>query len=530
MVTSGLSYPEAHVRAVSSADVVVGDLLVRNAADRPDEVFVTFEDGTAWTRAEGLAAARLAAAGLRRAGVGHGSRVALLMGNGPDFLRAWWGASLLGAVTFPVNTAFRGGSLARAIKLGSPTVVIADADLSGRLPALDIPRLDPAELRNGTADPAVPGRTAALWDDQFLLMTSGTTGPSKLVRISYLYPYAGYSSILASQGFGSDDTFLIDLPLFHMAAVGYAYSCLVTGSRMHVRARPDLNRYWEVLRDHDITGCVLISSMVPVLLARPPREAERAHRMKFMLAAPVPTDVATFKERFRIPTLLTAWGSTEMASPTIGEGMPGVAPGFCGTVRPGYEVRLVDADEQEVPPGTVGEGLVRAARPYVMSSGYFDDDAATGRAWRHGWFHTGDLLRADASGDLHFVDRAGDAIRRRGENVSAFEVEQVLATFSGVAEAAVVPVRSETGVDHEIKAWVVGSPGAGIDWPKLLEHCVEHLPHFMVPRYFEAIAELPKSPSAKVQKYLLRERGNGASTWDSVAHGLVVTRRGLERT
>ncbi len=527
-MSARLSYTEERIRSATSTDVVLGSLLERHAAQRPGEVFATFEDGTAWTRAQCLDAARSAADVLRRSGVRPGDRVGLLMGNGPGFLRAWWGTALLGAVTFPMNTAFRGEPLARALRLARPRVVVAEPSLVERLPDSAVPHLDPGELLGG--DPVAPGGRTELWDDQFLLLTSGTTGPSKLVRVSHLYPYVAYSSILAGQQFGPDDVFLVDLPLFHMAALGYLYSCLVTGSRVHVRSRPALDRYWEVLGAHDITGCVLISSMVPMLMSQPARPAEREHRMRFMLAAPVPGDVEGFKRRFRIPTLLTSWGSTEMSAAVIGEAVPGVASGFCGTVRPGYEVRVVDEHDQDVPTGAVGEGVVRASRPFVMSSGYFADDAATGRAWRHGWFHSGDLLRADEHGSLHFVERAGDAIRRRGENVSAFEVEQAVLGFPGVAEAAAVAVPSDTGVDHEIKVWVVPGGGAGPDWAKLLEHCLEELPHFMVPRYFQAAPELPKSPTAKIQKYLLRERGNSADTWDSVAHGLVVTRRGLERT
>jgi len=155
-----------------------------------------------------------------------------------------------------------------------------------------------------------------------------------------------------------------------------------------------------------------------------------------------------------------------MSAPVIGEAVPGVAAGFAGHPRPGWEVRLVDEHDQPVPVGAVGEGIVRAALPFMMAYGYFGDDAATARAWRHGWFHTGDLLRADESGALHFVDRTGDAIRRRGENVSAFEVEVGVGTYPGIAEVAAVPVASDSGVEHDIKAWVVPAPGTEIGFPR----------------------------------------------------------------
>ncbi len=533
LASSALGLSVEQIHAARSQDVVIRSLLERNAAEAPDEVFVTFEDGSRWTRRDGLEIAGAAATALRAAGVGHGDRVAVFLPNGPEFLATWWGAALLGAVTFPMNTALRGTSLRRALDTGAPAAVVVAPDLAERLDDLgDLPvtRLSPNDLRGPHR--VVPGleREIGLWDDQLLLMTSGTTGPSKLVRLSYLSPYVGYASILISQGLGAGDVYLIDLPLFHMAASGYVYSCLVTRTRMHVRSRPAFAEYWEVLRDHDISATVLISSMVPMLLSQPVRPAEREHRVKYILLAPVPADVDAFKQRFGIPTLLTSWGGTEMSAPVIGEAVPGVAPGFAGHPRPGWEVRLVDEHDQPVPAGTIGQGIVRADRPFTISSGYFGDDTNTAKAWRHGWFHTGDLLRADESGALHFVDRTGDAIRRRGENISAYEVEVGVSTYPGIAEVAAVPVPSDSGVDHEIKAWVVPEGGTEIDCVKLLEHCAATMPHFMVPRYFELTTELPKSPSAKIQKYLLRERGNTDSTWDSVAHGLVVTRRGLEHT
>lgn len=527
----GLTVEQIH--AARSSDVVIRSLLERNAREAPHEVFVTFEDGTRWTRREGLEIAGAAAGALRAAGVDHGDRVAVFLPNGPDFLATWWGAALLGAVTFPLNVALRGTALRRALVAGAPSAIVAAPALAQRLDDLGghpLTRLSPDDLRGAHRDVPSLDREIGLWDDQLLLMTSGTTGPSKLVRLGYLSPYVGYASILLSQGLGADDVYLIDLPLFHMAACGYAYACLVTRTRMDVRSRPAFAEYWEVLRDHDISATVLISSMVPVLLSQPVRTAEREHRVKYILLAPLPADVDAFKLRFGIPTLLTSWGGTEMSAPVVGEAAPKVAAGFAGHPRPGWEVRVVDEHDQPVPVGAVGEGIVRAERPFMMSSGYFGDDAATANAWRHGWFHTGDLLRADESGALHFVDRAGDAIRRRGENVSAFEVEVGVSAFPGIAEVAAVPTPSDSGVEHDIKAWVVPAQDAEIDFVKLLEYCAATMPHFMVPRYFELTTELPKTPSAKVQKYLLRERGNTDSTWDSLTHGFVVTRRGLERT
>ena len=155
---------------------------------------------------------------------------------------------------------------------------------------------------------------------------------------------------------------------------------------------------------------------------------------------------------------------------------------------------------------------------------------ATAQTWRNGWFHTGDMLRRDADGNYIFVDRAEDALRRRGQNISSFEVESVVARYPGVAEAACVPERSGVEVEDEVKVWVVAAPQMQLDFADLLRFCVDRLPHYMVPRYFELAAELPKTPSAKVRKYELRGRGNSATTWDRQQHGFDVTRNGLQVT
>jgi crotonobetaine/carnitine-CoA ligase len=517
------------LRAATSDDAVIGRLLERNAREQPDEVFVRFDDGTGWTRREALDRAQAAAAALHAHGIGPGGRVGIFLPNGPDFLTAWWGTALLGATTVPLNTAFRGDVLERAIRLADLPLIVTEPNLGGRIDDLAMPvtRLEPSALAARRASiPDLP--TVHLWDDQLLVQTSGTTGPSRFVRVSHLSPYAGYASILASQHCTAEDVFQIDLPMFHMAAVGFVQACLITRTRMVVRARPALDRYWQAISNDEISCGILLSSMVPYMLSQPPTPSERGHRMRFMMSAPVPPDVTAFKQRFDIRKLLAMYGSTEVSAALVGEDIPGVPQGFCGGPRPGWELRLVDENDQDIPMGQVGEAIVRADRPFMMCSGYFGDDQATASAWRHGWYHTGDLLRANDDGTYSFIDRAGDAIRRRGENISGFEIETVIAQHPDIAEAACVAVVADTGVEHEIKAWIVSRDRADIDFVALLKYCAKSLPHSMVPRYFERTDSLPKTPTAKVQKHLLRTQGITETTWDSHHHGLVVTRRGLE--
>ena len=211
----------------------------------------------------------------------------------------------------------------------------------------------------------------------------------------------------------------------------------------------------------------------------------------------------------------------------LGEIVSGLNPtplGTCGKVRAGIEARVVDENDCEVASGEIGELMVRADRPWSMNSGYFGNPEATARAWRNGWFHTGDAFRRDADGNFFFVDRMKDAIRRRGENISSFEVEAEVGSHPSVQECAVVAVPSELGEDEVLVA-LVAQPGVEIDPKQLIEYLIPRMAHFMVPRYVRIVLELPKTPTQKVQKHLIRGEGVTADTWDRERAGIVIRRQ-----
>jgi crotonobetaine/carnitine-CoA ligase len=213
---------------------------------------------------------------------------------------------------------------------------------------------------------------------------------------------------------------------------------------------------------------------------------------------------------------------TEISSPIVSEANP-VKRGTCGRARPGVEVRLVDGNDCEVPVGAIGEMLVRTDRPWGMNSGYNRNPEATAKAWANGWFHTGDAFRRDEDGYFYFVDRVKDAIRRRGENISSFEVEVEVCAHPAVREAAAIAVPSEFSED-EVMVVVAPVPGQLIDVPELAAFLIERMPYFMVPRYIRVLGELPKTPSAKVLKTDLRAEGITADTWDREKAGMRVRR------
>jgi crotonobetaine/carnitine-CoA ligase len=359
-------------------------------------------------------------------------------------------------------------------------------------------------------------------------MTSGTTGPSKLAVNTALHTYLGGAWFVKDAGGTRDDVLLLDLPLFHGAALWFATAALATGTRLAVRSAPSLRNYWEIARDNHVTMGLLLSTMVPFLMQQEPRPAEREHRLRVMVSTPLPTDLTAFKERFGLPEVRTGYGLTEAPGVVVGADSDAAPGPYCGRSRSGYEVRLVDENDLEVAPGHPGQLIVRADHPWMITPEYVADPEATAAAWRNGWFHTGDMLRRDDEGRFFFVDRVTDSMRRRGENISSVEVEAELRAFAGVKEAACVPYRTPDSVEDEVKAWLLLEEGAQVDFEDLLRFAADRLPYFMVPRYFETITEFPLTVSMRVKKFELRARGNGPGCWDREADGWRVTRAGVE--
>lgn len=266
------------------------------------------------------------------------------------------------------------------------------------------------------------------------------------------------------------------------------------------------------MRANGATVVYLLGAMVPILLAQPEGEGERDHRVRIGLGPGVPSAAGqAFRARTGV-ALLEGYGSTEtnFAIATAPDSPRG---GVMGWLRPGFQARVADEGDVELPAGEAGELLLRADEPHAFASGYFNMPEKTVEAWRNLWFHTGDRVVRDADGAFRFVDRIKDAIRRRGENISSFEVEQVLLSHPGVASCAVYPVQSELAED-EVMAALVPREGERIDPTELARFCESRLPYFAVPRYIDVLADLPRTENGKVQKFKLRERGVGEQTWD----------------
>lgn len=509
-------------------------VLERWARETPQAVFVRFQDGSEWTYARMLEETRHTAAGLHALGVREGQNVLSWLPNGPDALRAWFGINYLGAVYVPINTAYRGALLAHVIRNSGATLVLAHGGLVERLQGVDLSELK--QLVVTTDAPHVTGLTmfdrtalsgdpAGLplapelqpWTTQTIIYTSGTTGPSKGVQSSYLHLYS--TSFEPLHFLDASDRWLLTSPLFHVGGTCGVSAALWRGASIALVDAFRIDTFWNTVRATRSTFTVLLGGMVTLLNKLPADPRDREHTLRHVYMIPLSSDVQAFNARFGID-VYTVFNMTEISSPLMSERNPS-ALGICGRPRAGVSARLVDENDCEVPVGTVGELLVRSDRPWALGHGYFRDPEASARSWRNGWFHTGDAFRMDGTGDFFFVDRLKDAIRRRGENISSFEVEIEVCSHPSVREAVAVAVPSELGEDEVLIA-VVAQPGARLDPVELTRHLVEKLPHFMVPRYIRVVERLPKTPTEKIEKHVVRSEGVTSDTWDREKAGIVV--------
>jgi crotonobetaine/carnitine-CoA ligase len=515
-------------------ECVVGDLLRRWAGERPDRHFLEFEDGSAWTFADTLERVQHAAAGLRSLGVQQGSHVLCWMPNAAEAVLAWLAANYLGAVHVPINTGYRGRLLQHAIELSDAKVMVAHASLLPRLREIETAQLSdvvvigevPAAIGELTwqgievlhsSDRAEPPRPVEPWDPNFIILTSGTTGPSKAVICTYIQTWCG--GAMGMDYFDADDRVLANLPLFHISGAGAVMDRLTKGGTCILQDGFKPATFWETVRRFDITGCCLVGAMTQFLLRQPSSGRDRDHPLRNVVTVPWNQDSRAVAERYGLQ-MHTAFNMTETAVPIRSGANPEVL-GTCGRPRPGVEARVVDRNDIEVPHGAVGELILRASRPWEITQGYYRNPQATAAVWRNGWFHTGDAFRRDAEGNFFFVDRMKDAIRRRGENISSFEVEAEALCHPAVLEAAAIPVPS-TESEDEVLLVVTANAGQAIEPRALLRFLVPRMAHFMLPRYIRVVAEMPKTPTAKIEKHRLRAAGLTADTWDREVHGVTV--------
>jgi crotonobetaine/carnitine-CoA ligase len=509
-------------------------LLAEQARAHADRPFLSFALGERdLTYAEAAAAADVVAAGLARVGVEPGDRVLLMMRNRAEFVLAWLGAARLGAVQVPVNVDYRGPFLQHLANTAAAEVILVEDALldavatsasglahlrtavvvgeGAALPGIATVPFE-ALLEGGGAPPEV---AVASSDTGAIHFTSGTSGPSKGAVLPHAHLHLLSERNRELLDLRTGDTYLTELPLFHINAQMSVYSALLVGARVRIEQRFSASAWVDRIRESGATHTSLLGVMLSFILKQPERPEDADNALRRAWSVPCPPDLAAaFRDRFGLEEVVTSYGSTEMGM--VARRTLDAPPGSVGRVDPDlYETRIVAGDDEDVPVGEVGELLVRPLLPWTTTQGYFGMPERTLEAFRNLWFHTGDAARVDADGNLWFVDRIKDRIRRRGENIASVDVENVLLEHPAIADAAVVAVPAEEqGGEDEIKAVVVAAAGAALDAETVWAWCDESLPYFAVPRYVEILPELPKTPTAKVRKSELREAGITHGTSD----------------
>ncbi|MEX6507858.1 ATP-dependent acyl-CoA ligase [Jiella sp. M17.18] len=513
---------------------VLANLLTMQAERYGDRELMVVET-VRWSFADAADIAARRASALDAAGIRRGDRVAIICSNRAEFLDVFFGCAWLGAVAVPINIASRGTQLQHILGNSGARLLVIEDGLAECLGTIDTGTLaleaiwvigDPAVVAHSLTRPLpdpgepLPPVSQTAGDLAAIIYTSGTTGPSKGVCCPHGQLYWWGANTADILGLREGERLYTTLPLFHVNALNTVYQALITGSTVIVGKRFSASGLWPALAEHRATVTYLLGAMVPILLSRRETELDRAHRVRIALGPGVPLRFhEPFADRFGL-SLVEGYGSTETNFVIAGGPGEGIS-GTMGRIRPGFDARVVDTEDEPVPTGTAGELVLRADAPFAFSSGYFGMPEKTVEAWRNLWFHTGDRVVQDADGRFRFIDRMKDAIRRRGENISSYEVEQVLLAFPAVASAAVFPVRAEMAED-EVAAAIVAEEGARIDLAELIAFCRPRLSYFAIPRFIEIVDSLPVTENGKVKKYALTERGVTAGTWDREAHGIAV--------
>jgi crotonobetaine/carnitine-CoA ligase len=478
------------------------------------------------------------------AGVLAGTRVAVLMDTSPEYLALWFALAKIGAIEIPINTAYHGDMLLHPLVVSDATMCIIDAGYRHAFEALaGATAVRTVYVRGGNAgsrsalyrdfaELLAPNRTqnpdVTIDHDEVscVIFTSGTTGRSKGVLLSHHYLTAYGYMYAEINALRDDDVIMNFLPFFHIAAKFLTIATLVCGGKMRLLPRLSISTFLDEVRAFGVTNFVGVGGICNMLLSRPPDPSDLETTIRTIYAVPDPADIHEELERRFKCTITTVYGSTEAGLPIVRGAADEYRPGSCGRASPYYEVAIVDEYDNELPVGLAGEVVVRPKRPFLVASGYIGMADRTVAAWRNLWLHTGDRARADADGWFYFEDRVTDSIRRRGENISSFEVEMLVGKHPAVAEVAAVSAESEIG-EGEVRVFLILRNGHTATHEELMHYCSKVMPYFMVPRFIDIVEELPRTPTAKVEKYKLRTVAIGPQTWDREKHGWKIARGGL---
>jgi len=485
------------------------------------------------------------AAGLAQRGLAAGKRVAFYMDSGPEVIMLALAVNKLGAVWVPVNTDYKGAWLQDTIARSRPHIMVTDsqhterlADVwgevnvaqllvhGGSLGVASSEKLD-AVFVAGAGEPDMSGLSYG--DDCAVLWTSGTTGKSKGVVQSHNVFFNAVMCASVPFGAAGDDIIYSVLPMYNTAAwVTNIFRALFCGLPLALDSSFSVNTFWERIDYYKATQTFTLGAMHMFLFNAPEQPDDARHSLRKIMAIPMPPHIAQpFAERFGVELMPQGLGQSEAQVLCNHNNSPDrdPPPASCGRPVPMLAAKLADEDGQEVPVGEAGELWVRPLEPYVIFNGYFDDPEATANAYEGEWYKTGDMLKRDDAGYYYFTDRKKDAVRYKGRNISTFEVELVARRHPAIQDCAAFGVSSqELEHESELKLDVILKDGASLMPVALAQFINDNAPYFFVPRYIEIVDSLPYTPTNKVQKFKLRERGVTSATWDGQAEGFKAQR------
>ena len=528
------------------AQRTLGASLRLQATRHPEREFLVFGEQR-WTYRAFDAWVDQVAGGLAALGLRKGDKLAIMLPNCPEFMALWFACARLSVIEVPVNTAYRGPLLRYILEHSDARMAVLADEFVERLQhdSVGFGKLEkmivrPSEGREPPTPAGLPVELVALAtvinsteiapevsvdhrDTMAIMYSSGTTGPSKGIQLSHNYFWWGGS--MAARNGRIDETrrLYTCLPLFHAnAQLTTAMPALMGGATFVLDDRFSASGFWQRLRERRAGSFAYVGGMLAMLMKQPPSEHDRGHGVERAVGGGAPKELwPAFEQRFGV-RIYEGYGQTEncvaLSSPHESPRVGSVGLPICG-----YDVDLLDENDEPVAAGSIGELVFRPQLPHIMMDGYYKMPEATLAQSRNLWFHTGDLMKRDDDGYYYFVDRKKDAIRRRGENISAFEVEMVVNSHPGVLESAAIAVPSEVGED-EVMVCVVPRPGHVPDALSLIRHCEGLMPYFAVPRFVDYRSDLPKTPTHRVEKYRLRAEGLTPSTWDRERAGVQLKR------
>lgn len=517
-------------------------LLDERAASSPEQLFLQDVTGGQATYSTAREAVWRWAAALDSLGIGAGTTVATMNPNSVASTLLWLGLAAARAWEAPVHPLYRGYMLEHAVENVRAETVFADFEYLDRfaasasnlshlkrivvlgsqgrpLPALPFETMTAEDLLAAATTPRTSFPAPEAWDVAAIVYTSGTTGRSKGVMVPWGQLGAFAIRMWPIEDLSSDDVLYVFTPSSHVGSKILTYLTALLGCRLVIRSEFKTQEFLSDVKTFGVTTTVLVGTIARFLEHLPPQPEDGELPLRNVAMAPLIPDLEGFQRRFGV-RVCSGYSSTELSAPISSAGWKvenWMAAGKQSAGWPWFEVRVVDEHDREVDPGTVGELIVRTGAPWTLNLGYFGMPDATATAWRNGWFHTGDGFSYDEDGYFYFRDRLKDTIRRRGENISSFEIEAIVNEHPSVLESAAVAVPSELGED-EVMIWVVPRPNQPFAPEALTEFLVDRMPPYMVPRYVAVADELPKTVGTlRVQKAELRARGVTPSTWDRAA-------------